>query len=132
MTTSQKGFTLVEIIVAVIIVGVLVAVAVPNYGSWVYSSQVQAVENNLRAMAAAQQKYYEDYGSYWSSNDFGDINSHLSLHLSAVNDGFTYACAAGTCTASNPSGPIMTVSVDTSGKITCYTGVLPNTITSCP
>jgi type IV pilus assembly protein PilA len=123
---AKKGFTLIEIIVVLVIIGILTAIAIPNYYTSIYNSRVHGVENNLRAIAAAQSRYYEDHGNYYFSNDFGSINSNLSLSMASVNDGFTYQCIAGsplTCSATND--PNMTVSVDINGNITCSSGTCP-------
>jgi len=62
--SAGKGFTLIEICVVMIIIGILVCIAMPNYYNAVTTSQLQAAEHNLMAIYAAQQKYYEDYGYY--------------------------------------------------------------------
>lgn len=128
---GSKGLTLLEVLVVLIIVGALVAIAIPNYYNSVYNYRVHGVENNLRAIGAAQSKYYEDHGYYCSPTspisgcaNFGAINSNLSLNMASVNDGFTYnpCVSSGTCSAHNSS---MTVSVDANGNITCSTGPCP-------
>jgi len=118
---TQKGFTVIEILVVLIILGILFSIAIPGYYSAISNSQAQAVEHNLMAIAAAQQKYNEDHGNYFSSSDFGAINSNLSLSLTAV-DGYSYTCAAGTCSASNQG---TTVTVDTNGNLTCTPSPCP-------
>ncbi len=133
---SSKGLTLMEIVIVLVIVAALIAIAIPNYANSVYNYRVQGVEHNLRAIGAAQSKYYEDHGYYCSPAvpipdipgcaDFAHINSNLSLNMASVNDGFTYnAClSSGTCSATSTS-PSITVSVDANGNITCSTGTCP-------
>jgi prepilin-type N-terminal cleavage/methylation domain-containing protein len=59
---NNKGFTLVELMVVVVIIGILVAIAVPVYNS----SQAKAKENahqaNIRILKGAGQQYITDKG----------------------------------------------------------------------
>lgn len=61
------GFTLVEIMIAVVIVAVLAAIAYPVYTSYVRSSRRTAAINALQRAATAEEKYYATYNVYASS-----------------------------------------------------------------
>lgn len=56
-TNNQKGFTLVELMVVVVIIGILVAVAVPVYNSVTHKANKKAVEANLRTIDGAIMQY---------------------------------------------------------------------------
>ena len=124
--TGRKAFTLIEILIVLVIIGIIVSAAIPAFVNAIWKSKVQAVENNLRAIAAAQEKYHEDNGSYCSTSNvctsFESINQNLSLTMSTETEGsFNYSCApSGTCTATSfaPS-PVQTVIVDINGNLTC-------------
>jgi len=91
MSTS-KGFTLIEITVVLVIIGLV----------------AQTAKSNLLALAAAQQKFNEDYnGSYCIStganptgqtplcgDTYVDLNINLHLSMGGGNDPFTYSCSA--------------------------------------
>ncbi len=58
MNQNKKGFTLVEIMIVVVIIGLLAAMAVPAFQRVRESSQVSAVENNLRQLSSAAAQYF--------------------------------------------------------------------------
>ena len=63
MQSSQKGFTLVEIMIVVVIIGLLAAMAIPAFQKVRIASQDKAVMNNARQMAAAADQFYLENGA---------------------------------------------------------------------
>ncbi len=61
-TSSKKGFTLVEIMIVVVIIGLLAAMAIPAFQKVRASSQEKAIVNNLRQLSSAAQQYFLEYG----------------------------------------------------------------------
>ncbi|MCF7687614.1 MAG: prepilin-type N-terminal cleavage/methylation domain-containing protein [Cephaloticoccus sp.] len=59
---SKKGFTLVEIMIVVVIIGLLAAMAIPAFQKVRASSQDKAVSNNLRQLSAAADQYFLENG----------------------------------------------------------------------
>ena len=100
---TKSGFTIIEILVVLIILLVVSAVIIPYFTSSIWQSKVQYVENNLRAIGAAEQKYNEDHSvnnipNYCNTatipvacDNLPDICSVLRLSLSDMNTGFTYS-----------------------------------------
>src|SRR5215472_16068363 len=56
-TSKKTGFTLVEIMIVVAIIGLLAAIAIPNFVKARTTSQQNACINNLRQMDGAVQQY---------------------------------------------------------------------------
>ena len=58
----DKGFTLVEIMIVVVIIGLLAAMAIPAFQKVRTTSQDKAVFNNARQLSAAADQYYLENG----------------------------------------------------------------------
>ena len=83
--SAQKGFTLVEIMIVVVIIGLLAAMAIPAFQKVRVASQDKAVLNNARQMAAAADQYYLENGATFaaSSSLIGPTNYVKALNTVA-------------------------------------------------
>ena len=61
-TKSKKGFTLVEIMIVVVIIGLLAAMAIPAFQKVRQTSQTKAITNNLRQLASGADQYFIENG----------------------------------------------------------------------
>jgi type IV pilus assembly protein PilE len=62
---GHRGFTLVEILIVVVIVGALAAIAIPKFAAVKNKAYVAAMKSDLRTLVIAQESYFADNdGSY--------------------------------------------------------------------
>jgi len=61
---QQKGVTLIELVVVMIIIGILAAVAIPSYRQYVLRSQRSDAKDALLALATQQEKFYLQCNEY--------------------------------------------------------------------
>ena len=66
---NQKAFTLIELLVVVLIIGILAAVAVPQYQKTVEKAKATQALTLLKSVYQAQQNYYLANGEYAGSFD---------------------------------------------------------------
>ncbi len=77
---SNAGFTLIELVIVVAIVGVLAAVGIPSYNGYIADAKETTAQNNLRSIYLMQQDYYSENHSYCAGspcNSAAKINTVL-------------------------------------------------------
>jgi prepilin-type N-terminal cleavage/methylation domain-containing protein len=67
MNQKRKAFTLIELIIVVVIIGILALIAIPRYFANVAKATRSQVFANLDAIKQAESAYYAVYGAYTSS-----------------------------------------------------------------
>jgi type IV pilus assembly protein PilA len=71
MTTKKRGFTLIELMIVVAIIGILAAIAIPNFIKFQAKGKQSEVNANLKAIFSAQKSAFPTLSGYWS--DIGGI-----------------------------------------------------------
>ncbi len=64
MFRKQRGITLIELVTVAVVVGILVAVAIPSYRSYLIRTQRSDAKTALLTLRAAQEKYYLQNNEY--------------------------------------------------------------------
>jgi general secretion pathway protein G len=74
---GNKGFTLIEMLLVVAIIGFLVAILLPSVGTFGADAKDKAVKADLRQLKSALEVYYISFGAYPPDTSWGDSSSYL-------------------------------------------------------
>ncbi|MFH1062552.1 MAG: prepilin-type N-terminal cleavage/methylation domain-containing protein [Candidatus Omnitrophota bacterium] len=100
---NRKGFTLVELLMVVIIIGILVTLAVPSYYKSIERAKGGKAKSSLRTITNAQIQYRALNDTYVNGADLtllADVDLPAELQDGATGDGdWTYACTSTDITA---------------------------------
>jgi type IV pilus assembly protein PilA len=109
---SKKGFTLVEIMIVVVIIGLLAAMAIPAFQKVRTTSQTKTITNNLRQLASAADQYFLEYGvTTISSAALVGTDKYVKSVVPAAGEAYDATITQGTDIQATGGTP-GTISVD--------------------
>ena len=112
---NEKGFTLIELMIVIAIIGILAAIAIPQFSAYRIRAFNSAATADIRNAATAQEAYFVDNQAYCAVGAIGTLTgATYGLYLS---DNVTMAI-----TASTSSGYAMTSSHAKGDKTFTLTG----------
>ncbi len=102
MKTLQKGFTLIELMIVIAIIGVLAAIAMPMYGDYVTKSQVTRVAGEISARKnLIDVAVFEGETPILASSATADTDGLVPLSLTTDTDATAFTATADSDLASN-------------------------------
>jgi len=90
---NQKGFTMIELMVVVVIVGILAAIAIPLYGKYINNARTTEATARLGELVTAAKAWAQEHPSgtvpQWPSGDDGIFD------ITQDTQNFTYSITSG-------------------------------------
>jgi len=111
----SQGFTLIELMIVIAIIGILAAIAIPQFDTYRKKGYESGAVWDIKNAAAAQESYYVDYQTYATSGNLLDgyglsSTEGVTVTIASNNNGYTlvsyHAKGEKTYTLTGPGGSL--------------------------
>jgi type IV pilus assembly protein PilA len=120
---SQKGFTLIELMIVVVIIGILAALAIPRFMRATTKSKQSEAKNILKQIYAMERAYRQEYDTYWGQGVVASAAAQTALARIGV-DIMSTARYTYTITTADASNLLVTATsgiLDDDGTVDTWT-----------
>ncbi len=101
---NEQGFTLIELLVVVAIIGILAAIAIPQYATYKQQAADSKAKSDLHNMATAMEAYYGSNGNSYGGATVATLKTFGFRQSTAVNDSVSASSATSYTLSADPTG----------------------------